>query len=116
MRGALPTSARTALAAHAALAVNTGITGRRGSAALRVLGAIVALGAWLGDAAAALADSPTPSQAAAGDPRAGQAAGFVGDPGLSILIVALIIAASVVVTMAWVRATGGRAGTGDRGD
>lgn len=119
MRAALQTSARTGPAAdatHAAYAANARITGRLGSDALRVLGAIIALAAWLGEAATALADSPAPSQAAAGDPRAGQAAGFVGDPGLAILIVALIILASVVVTMAWVRATAGRAEAGDRGD
>lgn len=63
----------------------------------------------------ALAASPAPSQAVAGDPRAGQAAGFVGNPVLAILIVLLIVVASVAITMAWVRATGGPKGTSDKG-
>jgi hypothetical protein len=58
-------------------------------------------------AAAALADSPVPSQAAIGDPRAGQAAGFAGNPGFAVAIVALIAVVAVAGTLAWVRATGG---------
>jgi hypothetical protein len=64
--------------------------------------------AWLAGAASVLADSPAPSQAAIGDPRAGQSAGFVGDPGLAIAIVVLLAVVSVVATLVWVRATGGR--------
>ena len=76
----------------------------------RRVGAAAAVGglaAWLAGAAGALADSPAPTQAAIGDPRAGQSAGFVGDPGLAIAIVALLAVVSVVATLAWVRATGG---------
>jgi len=64
----------------------------------------------------ALADSPAPtaSQAAIGDPRGGQAAGFAGDPGLAILVVALIGALAVVATLLWVRATGGPGSPADR--
>jgi hypothetical protein len=85
------------------------------SAALALLGVAVTASAWLVAAAAALADSPASSQDVSGDPRAGQAAGFVGDPALAVLIVVLIIVGSLVVTLAWVRATGGRTGTGDEG-
>jgi hypothetical protein len=65
------------------------------------------LAAWLTGAASVLAASPAPSQAAIGDPRAGQNPGFVGDPGLAIAIVVLLAIVSVVATLAWVRATGG---------
>ena len=70
----------------------------------------VALGsaaAWLASAATALADSPSPTSAQIGDPRAGQSAGFVGDPGLAVAIVVLIAIASIAETLAWIRATGG---------
>jgi hypothetical protein len=78
-------------------------------------GIAIAAAAWLTTAALTLADSPAPSQAVSGDPRAGQAAGFVGNPALAIGIVVLIVVASVAVTLAWVRATGGPADTGDHG-
>ncbi len=69
---------------------------------------LAAVTAWLATAAVALAESPAPSQAAIGDPRSsGQGPGFVGDPGLAIATVALIALASLLVTLAWVRMTGG---------
>lgn len=78
------------------------------SRAAAVIAAGVASGVvWLSLAGSVLGDSPTPSQPVAGDPRAGQAPGFVGDPGLAILIVALIVVVSAAATLAWVRATGG---------
>lgn len=87
------------------------------SRAVRAVAAGVAsTAAWLALAAEVLADSPTPSQPIAGDPRAGQAPGFVGDPGLAILVVALVIVISAAATLAWVRATGGaRHAEDDRG-
>lgn len=72
-----------------------------------IVESVASAGAWLSLAGRVLADSPAPSQPIAGDPRAGQAPGFVGDPGLAILIVALIVLVSAGATLAWVRATGG---------
>lgn len=68
---------------------------------------------WLAAAGAALAASPAPSQGTIGDPRAGQTAGFVGDPLLAVAIVALIAVLAVAVTLAWVRATGGPTDAGE---
>ncbi len=102
--GALATRARRTLACLA----------RTGDALSSVLGAAAATAAWLAAAGAALAESPAPSQAVTGDPRAGQAAGFVGNPALAIGIVVLIVVSSVAITLAWIRATGGRRGAGDR--
>ena len=76
---------------------------------------LAAAAGWLAIARTAMADSPAPSQATSGDPRAGQAAGFVGDPALAIAIVVLILVASVAVTLAWIRATGGRSDVGEDG-
>jgi hypothetical protein len=73
----------------------------------RSLGAALAAASWLAAVGSTLADSPGPTQAAIGDPRAGQSAGFVGDPGLAIAVVVVIAIATVAVTLAWVRATGG---------
>jgi hypothetical protein len=71
--------------------------------------------AWLALAARTLADSPAPSPADIGDPRAGQAATLAGNPALAIVVVAIIAIVAVVATLAWVRATGGPADTrGDR--
>lgn len=81
----------------------------RGSALIRLGTGIGTTVAWLSFTALALAASPTPSQAVSGDPRAGQAAGFVGNPALAIAIVVLIVAASLAATLAWIRATGGPA-------
>jgi hypothetical protein len=70
--------------------------------------AAVSLGAaWLHATAIALAESPAPSAADIGDPRAGQTATLAGNPGLAIAIVVLIALVAVVATLAWVRATGG---------
>ena len=66
-----------------------------------------AAAAWLAAAGAALAESPVPSQAAIGDPRAGQTAEFVGNPVFAVVVVALIALVAVAATLAWVRATGG---------
>ena len=60
---------------------------------------------------AVLAASPTPGPAA-GDPRsAGEGPGFVGAPGLAVLGVLVIGAASAVLTLVYVRATARREGT-----
>ncbi len=80
------------------------------SAILRTTAGAIGAAAWLLCAGLALAASPAPSQAVSGDPRAGQAAGFVGNPALAIAIVVLIVAVSLVATLAWIRATGGPAG------
>ncbi|MFN8630170.1 MAG: hypothetical protein U0838_07570 [Chloroflexota bacterium] len=79
--------------------------------AARSLGASLggAIGLLLAAASRALADSPAPTQAAIGDPRGGQAAGFAGNPGFAIAVVALIAIVAVAGTLAWVRATGGPA-------
>jgi hypothetical protein len=72
--------------------------------------------AWLLAAGGALAASPTPSAAAGGDPRSsGQGPGLVGDPLLAILVVVAIGVASLLVTLAYVRATGGSRGTDGSG-
>jgi hypothetical protein len=63
---------------------------------------------WLAAAASVLAESPTPTSAAGGDPRsAGQGPGLVGDPLLAIGLVVLIGIVALVGTFAYVRATGG---------
>ena len=55
-----------------------------------------------------LAASPTPG--AGGDPRSsGQGPGLVGDPAFAILAVVAIGVGALVVTLAYVRLTGGRA-------
>lgn len=67
---------------------------------------------WLAAAASVLAESPTPTSAAGGDPRsAGQGPGLVGDPLLAILVVVAIGVASLVATLLYVRATGGPRGS-----
>jgi hypothetical protein len=56
----------------------------------------------------ALAASPSPS-AAGGDPRSsGQGPGLVGEPFLAVALVLGIGLVAVVVTLAYVRLTGGR--------
>ena len=51
----------------------------------------------------------TPSPASGGDPRSsGAGPGFVGDPGMAILITVALGVASVVVTVVYVRLTSGR--------
>ena len=80
---------------------------RRLAAVLRALP--IAIVAWLLAAATALAESPSPTAAAGGDPRrSGSGPGLVGDPLLAIGIVVLIAVASLVATLVYVRATGGR--------
>ena len=60
---------------------------------------------------AALAESPSPSQAGGGDPRsAGQGPGLVGDPLFAIGIVVLIGVVALGATLLYVRATGGSRG------
>lgn len=55
------------------------------------------------------AASPSPSAAVGNDPRSsGQGPGLVGDPATAILLVIGIGVATVVVTLLYVRATGGR--------
>ena len=59
--------------------------------------------------ATVLAASPEPSVRPGGDTRTtGAGPGLVGDHGFAILVVAGIALASVLGTLAWVRATGGR--------
>jgi hypothetical protein len=71
---------------------------------------MIATGWVLADPLSALAASPTPSAAPAGDPRSsGQGPGLVGDPLLAIAVVAAIGVASLVVTLLYVRATRGSA-------
>lgn len=55
------------------------------------------------------AASPSPSMAVGNDPRSsGQGPGLVGDPATAILLVIGIGVATVVVTLLYVRLTGGR--------
>jgi hypothetical protein len=62
-----------------------------------------------GGVATALAASPEPTLRPGGDTRtSGGGPGLVGDPGLAILVVGGIAIASIVGTLGWVRATGGR--------
>ena len=95
-----------------------GASGRsRVAIACLIVGALL-IGAaalwWLVDAATggvatALAASPVPTLRPGGDTRtSGGGPGLVGDPGFAILIVAGIALASILGTLAWVRATGGR--------
>jgi hypothetical protein len=65
--------------------------------------------AWLAAVDATLADSPAPSQASIGDPRAGQTAEIIGNPVFAVVVVALIALVAVAATLAWVRATSGAA-------
>ncbi len=80
-------------------------------AAAAVAGTVV----WLAATGLAAAASPAPSQVTIGDPRAGQTAGFAGDPAFAVVAVALIAVIAVVATLGWVRATGGRADLDRRG-
>jgi hypothetical protein len=81
------------------------------SGALRCSGALGAALAWLAAAAVALAESPSPTAAAGGDPRSsGQGPGLVGDPLLAMVVVVLIGLAAFGATLLYVRATGGPRG------
>lgn len=69
----------------------------------------------LAGAVVALAASPSPAGAAGGDPRSsGQGPGLVGDPMTAIALVAAIAIVSLVLTLAYVRMTGGAGGTDTR--
>jgi hypothetical protein len=71
-----------------------------------ILAAIVAVLTWVGPAVAA---SPGPSGAIGGDPRSsGQGPGLVGDPGFAIIAVVAIGLAALLLTLAYVKLTGGR--------
>jgi hypothetical protein len=66
--------------------------------------------AWLTSTLTALAASPSPTAATAGDPRSsGQGPGLVGDPAMALLAVLAIGVAAVLVTLAYVRVTTPRA-------
>ena len=66
--------------------------------------------------AIALAADPSGSAGgAAGDPRSsGEGPGLVGDPGWALLIVLVIGITTLLVTLAYVRLTAAREGSGDR--
>jgi hypothetical protein len=83
------------------------------AAAWPLLAAVwTAIAAWVLAAGVVLAASPTPSPQL-GDPRSGgQGPGLVGDPLLAIGAVAVIGLVSLAATLLYVRATGGRRGTG----
>jgi hypothetical protein len=95
-----------------------GASGRSRLAVACLVAAGVLIGAaalwWLidsvtGGVATALAASPEPTLRPGGDTRtSGGGPGLVGDPGLAVLVVAGIAVASIVGTLTWVRATGGR--------
>ena len=90
------------------------MTGRRPPrqrrlAAARSLVVSLAAGAlWLaGGRGARSAASPTP--AAGGDPRSsGQGPGLVGDPAFAVLAVWRSGSATIAITLAYIRLTGGR--------
>ena len=83
----------------AAIALAVGFVSLTIGVAWAVLGAMTAT---------ALAASPAPS-AAGGDPRSsGQGPGLVGDPLMAILLVLAIGLGATVLTVAYVRLTGGR--------
>lgn len=72
----------------------------------------VAITITLVGAGAALAGSPSPAGAAGGDPRSsGEGPGLVGDPMMAIALVGAIALASLVLTLLYVRMTGGAGGT-----
>jgi hypothetical protein len=82
---------------------------RRFAARLRSAASIVlALSAVAIRGTVAFAASPSPTGGVGGDPRSsGQGPGLVGDPLAAIVLVAAIALASVIVTLAYVRLTGG---------
>jgi hypothetical protein len=74
----------------------------------RVLSALGVATWWVAGAAITAAASPTPLPEA-GDPRSsGQGPGLVGDPLFALLAVIAIGAATVVVTLIYVRMTAAR--------
>ena len=79
----------------------------RGATAVAILAVIVI--SRLTIVTSVLAASPTPSGAIGGDPRsAGQGPGLVGDPATAVLFVLAIGLIATLVTLAYVRLTGGR--------
>ena len=82
----------------------------RSSSALGVLRfglALIVLAAAAAFAPLAMASSPDPTSAAVGDPRSsGQGPGLVGDPAAAVALVVLIGAASVAITVTYLRFTG----------
>ena len=79
---------------------------------LGVMAGAVAITITLVGAGAALAGSPSPAGAAGGDPRSsGAGPGLVGDPMMAIVLVAAIALASLVLTLVYVRMTGGAGGS-----
>jgi hypothetical protein len=74
----------------------------------------VALTAVLIVAATVVAATPTPDTAA-GDPRSsGEGPGLVGDPAFAIVGVIGVVVIAVVVSLVYVRLTGGPRDTADR--
>jgi hypothetical protein len=64
---------------------------------------------WARAAGRALAASPGPTPGAGGDPRSsGQGPGLVGDPLFAVGLVVALAVLSLVVTLAYVRATANR--------
>jgi len=65
--------------------------------------------AFVGRAIVPVALAASPSPAVGGDPRSsGEGPGLVGEPGIAILVVAVIAITSIVVTTAWIRLTDNR--------
>jgi hypothetical protein len=82
-------------------------TSRRIARARLMVAASVSITWALGAAGAVLAASPSP--AAGGDPRSsGQGPGLVGDPAFAVLAVLAIGIATLAITLAYIRLTGGR--------
>jgi hypothetical protein len=83
--------------------------GRLGAAqrvAVRLGLALIVLTAALAMSPLALAGSPEPTGATAGDPRSsGQGPGLVGDPVKAVVLVLIIGAASVAISVAYLRFT-----------
>ncbi len=70
---------------------------------------MLAIGLGLAHVSAVLAATPSPE--IGGDPRSsGQGPGLVGAPGLAIVAVLAIGVGALLVTLAYVRLTGGRRG------
>jgi hypothetical protein len=84
----------------------SGRSGRSRRIAVRIGLALIVLTAALAMSPATLAATPDPTSATIGDPRSsGQGPGLVGDPAMAIALVLLIGAASVAVSVAYLRFT-----------
>jgi hypothetical protein len=80
---------------------------RRDIAGPRLFGVTLATVAWALAAGVALGASPSP--AAGGDPRSsGQGPGLVGDPAFAVLAVVAIGIGAFLITLAFIKLTGGR--------